>query len=75
MVADGWIKDPNSRNVLRFQRDPKDTYWSQQVTIDRGEPIPGPPALLKRRDRLNRKTAVKCWQQLRKAGWRVVESQ
>jgi hypothetical protein len=74
-MPDGWIKDPNSRNVLRFQRDPKDTFWCQQVIIDKGEPIPGQPALLKTRQRLDRKRAVNRWHQLRKAGWKVVEPQ
>jgi hypothetical protein len=58
-VPDGWIKDPNSRNVLRFQRDSVDTFWCQQVIVDKGKPIPWEPGLLKTREWLDHKTAVK----------------
>jgi len=40
-MPDSWLKDFNSQNVLRFQCDPKDTFWSQQVIIDKTEPSPG----------------------------------
>jgi hypothetical protein len=74
-MSDGWLKDPETRNVLRFQRDPKDTFWCQQVIIDKGEPIPGQPALLKTRERLDRKAAVRRWFDLQRSGWVSVEPQ
>lgn len=71
---DGWLQEPNGRNVLRFHRDPSAQYQAA-VFIDRGEPIPGQPALRKRRSRLSRKQAVEQWQTLQKAGWRRVVPQ
>jgi hypothetical protein len=74
-VADGWLREPNGSNVLRFHRDPVESYWSRHVFIDKGEPIPGQPPLLKTRTRLERKAAVAHWHQLIKAGWRPVSPQ
>jgi hypothetical protein len=74
-VNEGWLQEPGGRNVLRFHRDPVETYWSRYVFIDKGEPIPGEPALLKTRERLDRKAATKRWLALLKAGWRRVDPQ
>lgn len=71
---EGWLQEPNGRNVLRFHRDPAARYEAY-VFIDRGEPFTGQPALLKRRERLVRKRAVEQWKKLLKAGWRRVEPQ
>jgi hypothetical protein len=71
---DGWLKSPDRRNVLRFHRDPSARYEAL-IFIDLGEPIPGQPALLKRRERLPRKQAVERWEKLQKAGWKRVEQQ
>jgi hypothetical protein len=68
---------PNGRNVLRFHRVPSARYEAL-FFIDFGEPIPGQPALLKRRDRrerLPRKHAVEQWKKLLKEGWCCVEPQ
>jgi hypothetical protein len=75
VMPDGWLKDPHSRNVLHFQRDPKDTFWCQQVIVDKGEPIPGQPALLKTRMKLDRKRAVRKWFELQREGWTSVGPQ
>jgi hypothetical protein len=71
---DGWLKAPKGRNVLRFHRDPSARYEAL-IFVDLGEPIPGQPALLKRRERLPRKYAVKKWKKLLKEGWGRVEPQ
>jgi hypothetical protein len=54
---DGWLMAPNERNVLRFHRDPTARYEAL-IFVDLGEPIPGQPPLLKRRERVPRKQAV-----------------
>jgi alkylated DNA repair dioxygenase AlkB len=74
-VADGWLQEPGGRNVLRFHRDPESSYWTQYVFIDKGEPIPGQPPLLKTRQRVVRRLATERWHELLKAGWRRVEPQ
>ncbi|MCP9799906.1 DUF1651 domain-containing protein [Synechococcus sp. RedBA-s] len=71
---DGWLQESSGRNVLRFHRDHTARYEAY-VFIDRGEPIAGQPALLKRRERLSRKRAIEHWQKLLQAGWRRVEAQ
>ncbi len=45
------------------------------ILIDLGEPMPGQPALLKRRERVPRKQAVEQWKMLQKEGWGRVEPQ
>nr|WP_254216806.1 DUF1651 domain-containing protein [Synechococcus sp. CCY 9618] len=64
----------NGRNVLRFHRD-RTARYEALIFIDFGEPIPGQPALLKRRERLPRKHAVEQWKKLLKGGWCRVEPQ
>lgn len=54
---DGWFREPDGRNGLGFHRDPSAGYEAM-IFIDRGEPIPGQPALLKWRERVPRKQAV-----------------
>ena len=71
---EGWLQEPKGCNVLRFHRDPSARYEAL-IFIDLGEPIPGQPALLKRRERLPRKQAVEQWKKLQKEGWRRVELQ
>jgi len=49
---DGWLQQPNGAMSFRFHRDlPARTRL--RGFIDRGEPIPGQPALLKREERLS----------------------
>ena len=74
LLMDGWLKAPKGRNALRFHRDPSARYEAL-IFVDLGEPIPGQPALLKRRERLPRKYAVKKWKKLLKEGWGRVEPQ
>ena len=71
---EGWLKAPDGRNVLRFHRDQTARYEAL-IFVDHGEPLPGQPALLKRRERVPRKHAVEQWKKLQKEGWSRVESQ
>ena len=72
---DGWLRQPDGPNCLRFHRDPVESYWCRYVFLDKGEPIEDQPALLKTRKRVQRDQAVKEWKALIKAGWRPVEPQ
>jgi len=48
-MADDWLEAPDQREVRRYHRDPASGWYVQWVFIDHGLPIPGEPALLKRR--------------------------
>jgi hypothetical protein len=71
---DGWLQAPDGRNVLRFHRDPA-ARIEAIILIDLGKPMPGQPALLKRRERVRHKQAVEQWRKLQREGWGRVEPQ
>jgi len=64
---EGWLSD--GRQVLRF----RPTRWEREVhqlEITTGELLPDQEIpLLKRREELSRKEALKLWDEKRKAGW------
>ena len=64
---EGWLSD--GRQVLRF----RPTRWEcevHQLEITTGELLPDQEIpLLKRREELSRKEALKLWAEKRKAGW------
>ena len=64
---EGWLR--NGHQVLRF----RPTRWEREVhqlEITSGELLPDQAIpLLKRREELSRKEALKLWDEKRKAGW------
>ncbi len=54
---------------LRYER------FSQMLEVTTGELIPDQPPLLKRRQKITRETAIRLWQQQRKAGWQICPPQ
>jgi hypothetical protein len=74
-MADGWLEAPDGREVRRYHRDPESPGRNPTIWIDHGLPVPGEPALLKRRRRVPRDAALIEWMGLQKAGWRKVPAQ
>jgi len=74
-MQDGWLEAPDAREVRRYHRDPESPGRNPTIWIDSGLPIPGEPALLKRRRRVPRDAALIEWKGLQKAGWRRVPAQ
>jgi hypothetical protein len=64
---EGWLSD--GRQVLRF----RPTRWEREVhllEVTTGELLPDQEIpLLKRREQMSRKEALKLWDEKRKAGW------
>lgn len=64
---EGWLSD--GRQVLRF----RPTRWEREVhqlEITTGELLPDQEIpLLKRREEMSRKEALKLWDEKRQAGW------
>ncbi len=74
-MHEGWLEAPDCREVRRYHRDPESPSRAPTILIDHGLPIPGEPALLKRRRRVPRSAALIEWRGLQKAGWRRVGPQ
>ena len=70
-----WLAAPDGREVRRYHRDPESPGDNPTIWIDHGVPIPGEPALLKRRRRVPRSAALIEWKGLQLAGWRRVDAQ
>ena len=74
-MAEGWLRAPDGREVRRYHRNPSTSGRLAEIWIDHGLPIPGEPALLKRRRRVPRTAAAIEWVGLQRAGWRRVPPQ
>ncbi len=75
MRRQGWLQDPKTTETKRFHRDERSHREFPMVFIDSGRPFPGKPALLKRRQHVHKKEAMKNWEKLLKEGWKVVKPQ
>lgn len=69
-MPSGWLEAPGQSEVRSFHLNPDTArYLMPEVFIDHGVPMPDQPALLKRRRRLARASALREWRELQKAGW------